>query len=261
MQSKYVVGITGGKGGVGKSNVAVNLSVSLASLGYKPLIIDADINMGNVELLLGVKSKNNISDLLNSSCKLEDVLVKDVYGVDVLPTGIGGSNSREISSENIVSIINHIEHSSTDHDVIIIDTSAGSGSSVMNILSLCSDILVVGCNEPTAIMDAYSLIKTMNLYFGRNDFLFLANMVASENNAKQAYRSLTRVSDNFLNVNIKYWGHIPNDKDVAKAVCKQKPYMVNSPKSMAAQSISVLASKVANCINRREVGSMIRETV
>ncbi|MBT6207634.1 MAG: AAA family ATPase [Francisellaceae bacterium] len=261
MQFKYVVGITGGKGGVGKSNIAVNLGSSLAKLGYKPLIIDADINLGNIELLLGVESKNNIMDLLSGRCDIDDVLIQASPRLDILPTGIARNTTVELKSTDVLSIISHIERSSNNHDVIIVDTSSGVGATVMNMLRLCQDILVVVCNEPTSIMDAYSLIKTMNIKLKRNTFSFLASMVNSEQEAKNTYQSLVRVTDNFLDVNLKYFGHVLRDNFVAKAIKQQEPYVLKYPEAKASKCILNITKKIMyRASTSKGEGTLLRET-
>jgi flagellar biosynthesis protein FlhG len=241
-----VIAVTGGKGGVGKSNVSVNLSLALAELGRRVVLMDADLGLANIDVLLGLTCARNISDVLAGDCTLSDVLVNGPGGIKIVPASSGTQHLTQLGPLEQAGLINAFSELSSQLDVLIIDTAAGISEQVVAFVRAAQEILLVVCDEPTSITDAYALIKVLN---SRNDvyrFRILANMVRSEHEGQHLYNKLTRVSERFLEVALHYVGSIPFDETVRKAVQRRRPLYEAYPRSRAALAFKQLAQKVDN---------------
>jgi len=239
-----VIAVTGGKGGVGKTNVSVNLSVSLAQSGRRVVLMDADLGLANVDVLLGLKPTHNIANLLAGECGLREIMVEAPGGLRIVPASSGTQSLVNLSAHEHAELIHAFSEMEDEIDVLVVDTAAGISESVVSFVRAAQEVLVVVCDEPTSITDAYALIKLLNRDSGMNRFRVLANMVRSEQEGRNMYAKLTTVTDRFLDVTLQYVGSIPYDESVRKAVQKQQPVCRAFPRSPAAQAFSKLAQKV-----------------
>lgn len=247
MRSKHpvqVIAVTGGKGGVGKTNVAVNLSAALAAAGRRVVLMDADLGLANVDVLLGVKPRQTIANMLAGECTLRDILVDAPGGMKVVPASSGTQSLVSLSAHEQAELIHAFSDIEDQLDVLVIDTAAGISETVVNFVRAAQEVLVVVCDEPTSITDAYALMKLLNRDYGMNRFRVLANMVRSEQEGRNMFTKLTTVTDRFLDVALQYVGCIPYDESVRKAVQKQQPVLKAFPRSQSALAVNKLAQKV-----------------
>ena len=239
-----VIAVSGGKGGVGKSNVAINLSVALAENGSRVVLLDADFGLANVDVLLGLKALNTIEQVLDGQCSLQDILLTGPAGIKIIPASSGTRRLSMLSSLEHAGLIRAFSDIAGQLDVLVIDTAAGISDSVVNFLSAAHEVLMVVCNEPSSITDAYALIKLLNRDFGRSRFRIVANMVADEQEGRQLFESLNQVCGQFLDVGLIYAGTVPFDSKLREAVRQQEPVILAAPSSPSARALRELAKQV-----------------
>ncbi|PAU89152.1 cobyrinic acid a,c-diamide synthase [Pseudomonas sp. WN033] len=247
MGSKHpvqVIAVTGGKGGIGKTNVSVNLSLALAELGRRVVLLDADLGLANVDVLLGLKPRATLADVLEGSCDLRDVMLPGPGGIRVVPAASGVSHMVHLNAQEHAGLIQAFSEIGDDLDVLIVDTAAGISDSVLSFVRAAQEVLVVVCDEPTSITDAYALIKLLNRDFGMTRFRVLANMVNTPQEGRTVFAKLTKVTDRFLDVALQYVGAVPFDEMVRKAVQKQRAVYDLYPRSKASMAIRAIAQKV-----------------
>ncbi|HFB64270.1 MAG TPA: MinD/ParA family protein [Aeromonadales bacterium] len=239
-----VISVTGGKGGVGKSNISVNMAVALAMEGHRVMLLDADLGLANVDVMLGLKVKRNLSHVLNGDCDLEDIIITGPEGMKIIPAASGTKSMAHLSEMEHVGLVRAFSSLSEQVDYLIVDTAAGIADNVISFTLASQDVLMVVCDEPTSITDAYALIKVLSQEHNIYNFKVLANMVRSPQEGRHLFSKLTAVSDRFLDVGLEYLGSVPFDENVRNAIRKQKPFVQTYPRSPAAVAIKQLAKKV-----------------
>jgi len=239
-----VIAVTGGKGGVGKTNVSVNLSLALGDLGRKAVLMDADLGLANVDIMLGLRPKRNISDVLAGECRLTDVMLDVNENVRIVPASSGTQAMTSLSAHEHAELIYAFNDVADEMDVLIIDTAAGISDAVVSFVRAAQEVLVVVCDEPTSITDAYALIKLLNRDYRMTRFRVLANMVYTDTEGRSMFNKLLTVTDRFLDVTLQYVGSIPYDENVRKSVQRQVPVLKAFPKSKAALAYRQLATRV-----------------
>lgn len=239
-----VIAVASGKGGVGKTNVSVNLSLALAQTGKKVMLLDADLGLANVDLMLGLKSPFNLSHVINGERKLEDIIIKGPDELMIVPAASGTQMMSELTPQQHAGMIRAFGELNMDLDTLVIDSSAGISDSVVSFCKAAHDILVVVCDEPASLTDAYALIKVMNQDHGIQRFQVLANMVNSEQEARQLFAKLNHVAGMYLDVNLSLIGHIPYDDSLKKAVKSQKAVLKAYPSSPASRAFTNVAKKI-----------------
>ncbi|TVP92895.1 MAG: MinD/ParA family protein [Pseudomonadaceae bacterium] len=239
-----VIAVTGGKGGIGKTNVSVNLSLALAELGRRVVLLDADLGLANVDVLLGLKPKATLVDVLDGTCDLRDVLIDGPGGIRIVPAASGAARMVNLQPQEHAGLIQAFSDIGHNIDVLIVDTAAGISDSVISFVRAAQEVLVVVCDEPTSITDAYALIKLLNRDHGMTRFRVLANMVHTPQEGRSVFAKLTKVTDRFLDVALQYVGAVPYDESVRKAVQKQKAVYEAFPRSKASIAIRGIAQKV-----------------
>ncbi len=239
-----VIAVTGGKGGVGKSNVSVNLAIALSKLGQKVMLLDADLGLANVDIMLGLKAEKNLSDVLEGNCELKDIVIQGPSGLQIVPASSGTKNMAELSSVQHAGIIQAFSEIGQDLDFLIVDTAAGITDMVVNFIQASQEVLAVVCDEPTSITDVYALMKVLNRDHQIVRFHVLANMVKTSQEGRALFSTLSGVCNRFLDVTLDYLGSIPFDDNVRKSVKKQKPLIEAFPRSPATLAIKSLAKKV-----------------
>ena len=238
-----VMAVTGGKGGVGKTNVSLNLAISLAKQGKRVLVLDADLGLANCDVLLGLRVDKNLSHVLRGECTLDDILVTGPHGVKIAPATSGSQSMAELGTTEHAGLIRAFSELRTEIDTLIVDTAAGISDMVMSFSRAAQDVLVVVCDEPTSLTDAYALIKILNREHGVFKFKIIANMVRSEREGKELFSKLSKVTSRFLDVALELVGVIPFDENIRKSVRKQAAIVDAYPSSPAALAITNLAQK------------------
>ncbi|CAG9296176.1 MinD/ParA family ATP-binding protein [Celerinatantimonas diazotrophica] len=241
-----VIAVTGGKGGVGKTNVTLNMAVAMAAQGKRVMVLDADLGLANVDVMLGLRVTRNLSHVLRGECQLEDILVEGPNGILIAPATSGTQSMVELSQTEHAGLIRAFSELKTPIDVLLVDTAAGISEMVLSFSRAAQDILVVVCDEPTSITDAYALIKILSNEHGCYKFKIVANMVHNLREGQELYTKLTRVTDRFLDATLELVACIPYDNNVRQAVRKQKVIVDGFPKSPASLAFRSLASKAAS---------------
>ena len=239
-----VITVASGKGGVGKTNVSVNLGVALSRLGHRVLLMDADMGLANVDIMLGLQTDYNLSHVLDGEKTLKEVIVEGPAGLKVIPAASGVKRMAQLSPMENAGIINAFSDLSDELDVLIVDAAAGIADSVISFCRAAQEVVVVVTDEPASITDAYALIKVLSRDYGLTRFRLLANMTRSSKHGQLLYQKLARVCDQFLDVAIDYLGTVPFDHDLRSAVQKQIPVTLASPNSDAAKAFREIARKV-----------------
>ncbi|MFT6778097.1 MAG: flagellar biosynthesis protein FlhG [Paraglaciecola sp.] len=238
-----VIAVTGGKGGVGKTNVTLNTAISLAQQGKRVMVLDADLGLANVDVLLGLRVEKNLSHVLSGECTLDEVLVEGPYGIKIAPASSGSQSMTELTPTEHAGLIRAFSELQSQIDVLIVDTAAGISDMVLSFSKASQDIIMVVCDEPTSLTDAYALIKILNKEHGIFRFKIVANMVRSMREGDELFSKLTKVTNRFLDVALELVAVIPFDENVRKSVRKQKAIVEAFPTSPAAIAIRRLAKK------------------
>ncbi len=238
------IAITGGKGGVGKTNISVNLGVAAAELGQKVMLFDADLGLANIDVVLGLHPAHDLSHVLRGECALDDALVTGPAGLQVVPGASGVQALAELSPAEHAGLIRAFSEVGADTELLIVDTAAGISDTVLSFSRAAHDIVVVVCDEPASITDAYAIIKLLNRDYGHQRFQVLANMTRSAQEGRELYSKMCRVTDRYLDVALGFMGAIPFDESLRRAVKVQKPVVQAFPRSRAAQVFRNLAKRV-----------------
>ncbi len=249
-----VIAISAGKGGVGKSNVSVNLAVALAQRNKNVMLLDADLGLANVDIMLGLHTKYNLSHVIQGVCHLSDIILQGPNGISVIPSASGTEFMTQLTQTEHAGIIDAFNELTDDLDYLIIDTAAGISDTVLSFTRSSQELIVVVCDEPTSLTDAYALIKVMSKRYEWTHFHILANMVRNLKDGRDLFNKLFRVSEQFLDVQLDYLGAIPFDEHVHKSVKMQKPVITAYPDSDASAAIRELAENVSNWPFRSVLG-------
>lgn len=239
-----VVAVTGGKGGVGKTSVSINLSIALAERGRRVVLLDADLGLANVDVLLGLRPKRNLADVLGGDCGLGDIMLDGPGGIRIIPASSGTQSMASLSRLEHAGLIHAFSAIGSGMDVLVIDTAAGIADSVLSFVRAAQECLVVVCDEPSSIADAYALMKLLHRDHGMQHFRLLGNMVRSAQEGANLYRKLAQVCDRFLDITLLDAGHIPYDDMVRKCIQRQRPVLLGAPQSRAANALRELAARV-----------------
>jgi flagellar biosynthesis protein FlhG len=238
------IAVTGGKGGVGKTNVSVNLGVAAAEMGQRVLLLDADLGLANIDVVLGLHPEYDLSHVMRGERSLDEVLVEGPAGMKVIPGASGVQALAELSAAEHTGLIRAFSEVAADTELLIVDTAAGISDTVLSFSRAAHDIVVVVCDEPASITDAYAIIKLLNRDYGHRRFRVLANMVRSAQEGRELYNKMCRVTDRYLDVNLGFMGAVPFDESLRKAVRAQRPVVQAFPRSRAAQVFRNLAKKI-----------------
>lgn len=239
-----VIAVTSGKGGVGKTNVSVNLGIAMAMSGKQVMLLDADLGLANVDVMLGLHPKYNLSHVINGERSLEEVIIEGPAGLKVVPASSGVKQMAELNPLAHAGLIRAFSELSHSLDVLIVDTAAGVSDSVVSFSLASQEVVVVVCDEPASITDAYALIKLLSREHGMRHFHILANMAKGVQEGRELYEKILRVTDRFLDVTLNYMGLVPFDEYLRKAVQKQRAVLDVYPRSRAAVAFKNLAHKV-----------------
>ncbi|MEW6386693.1 MAG: MinD/ParA family protein [Thermodesulfobacteriota bacterium] len=241
-----VIAVTSGKGGVGKSNIVVNLGLSLARLGHKVLLIDADLGLANLDILLGLTPHFTIQDLLSLRKTMDEVLLEGPGGIKVLPASSGIPELADLDEYQKMFLLDELDNYSAKVDVVLIDTGAGISRNVLFFNIAALERIVVANNEPTSITDAYALIKILATKYNERRFKLVVNGLDKRQDGEKVYRTLLRVMERFLGreVSLEYLGFIPHDEAIPKAVLKQQAVLSLYPKARVSKSFTELGRKL-----------------
>ena len=244
-KKKFVktIAVASGKGGVGKTNVAANLAISLQKLGRKVMIVDADLGLSNIDVLLHLAPKHNIRSLLSGKMLLKDILVEGPHGIQILPAGSGVQELTALDEFQRLRIMEAFDTYDGDIDVLIIDTAAGIAENVAFFCIAAQEIIVVTSPEPTAMTDAYALIKVLYTRYQERDFLVLVNSAKDAREGFEVFRRLSLAADRFLALSLDYLGYLPLDQAVPTAVRAQRAFVDMYPNKAISKLMREIAHK------------------
>lgn len=241
-----VISISSGKGGVGKTNFAINFSIALKKLGYKVVIIDADIGLGNVEILTGVNLKNTISDIVFANKNIVEIMGDGPEGIKIISGGSGLKELSLLNDDNLPKLIKEIEKLQSIVDYIIIDTGAGISPVVIDFIMASNEVIVISTPDPTSIMDSYTLIKSLVTTGFNGKINIVSNLVDNISEGKEVFSKLENASKNFLRVQIDYLGYIQRSDLVNYAVKNQTPFMISHPNHSISKRINIMTMGYLN---------------
>jgi len=238
-----VIAVASGKGGVGKTSVSVNLSTAMAQSGKQVMLLDGDLGLANVDVMLGLQPTCNLANVLEGKCTLDDTILMGPSGLMVIPASSGKKNMAELNRAENAGLIRAFSELSRPIDVLVIDTAAGIADSVISFTQAAQEVIVVICNDPASLTDAYALIKVLNRDHGVERVQVLANMVQNLTEAKEVHENLRRVAERFLDVTLNFMGFVPQDEWLKRAIRRQQPVVQAYPNSAAALAFVGLAKK------------------
>ena len=244
-RAPHVIAIASGKGGVGKTNLTANLAVALASRGLRVCVLDADLGLANLDVLFGLSPTLSLRDVVRGERRLEDVVVDGPAGIRIIPAASGFEELTRLGSDEQLRLLAEVDGLEDSFDVLLVDTAAGISANVLYFTAAAADALVVITPEPTALTDAYALVKVLATRYGRREFLVAVNMAAGAADAEAAFRRLARVAERFLRVRLEYQGYVPYDDALPRAVRHQRPVVLAAPGSPASQGLAALAGRLA----------------
>jgi flagellar biosynthesis protein FlhG len=239
-----VIAVSSGKGGVGKTNVSANLAVALAKQDQEVMLLDADMGLANVDVLLGLNPAYDLSHVINGERTLEEVIVDGPSNVKIVPGSSGISNMANLTAVEHAGLINAFSELGHVIDVLVVDTGAGISESVINFCCASQEVVVVVCDEPASITDAYAFIKVMSREHNIDRFQVLANMAHTPREGRELFLKLSKATDRFLDVMLTFMGSIPYDAQLRKAVQLQRAVVDAFPRSPSAQALKRLAKQV-----------------
>ena len=239
-----VITVTSGKGGVGKTNIAVNLAIALQLMNKRTLLIDADIGMANVDVILGNISHRNMLDLLETRIKLSDVIINSSFGISYISGSSSADKAVGFTKDEQKILYKKLADCDKLADIILIDTGAGLGQNVLDFIKAADETLLVTTNEPTSISDAYAVIKAYSKNSNKKNLRLVVNRVEDIKESEEATTKLQETAKRFLNMPIECAGYVFEDYVVQESVKKQMPFIVNKPMSPASKCIISLANNL-----------------
>jgi len=242
-----VIAVTSGKGGVGKTNITLNLAILMRKLDKRIILIDADLGLSNIEVLSGVIPKFNIGDVINSKIGLEEALSEGPLGLKFLSGGAGLATLTNLSEKQILTVVNNFGALDEISDIILIDTGAGISQNVINFVKASTETILVVTPEPTSIADAYAIIKSLKRASAIIPVLrIVVNIASGYNEGLDIFEKLNKVSEQFLGIKLEFLGVIPFDGSVTRAVKRQEPLAVCFPHAESTKSLENIALKLLN---------------
>lgn len=251
-----VIAVTGGKGGVGKTNVVANLAYAMTKIGKRVLVLDADLGLGNLDVLLGLAPKYHIGHLLSGERSLDEVIVRGPNGMMILPASSGVQELTSLTEGQKLSFISELDNLKESVDILLIDTGAGISSNVLYFNTAAQEIIVVVTPEPTSITDAYALMKVLFQKHDERRFNLLVNSVKGPKEGIDVYNNLCTVADRYLDISINYLGSVPFDENLQKAVREQRAITDLYPHSKASEEFYNIARAILDSQPKKVTGNI-----
>ncbi len=239
-----VIAVSSGKGGVGKTNVSVNLAIGLARSGKSVMLLDADLGLANIDIMLGFNSKYDLHHVITGECSLDEIIIEGPAGINIVPGSSGIGRMADLTVLEQANLIRAFGELQNPVDVLIIDTAAGISNSVISFSKAAQEIFVVVCDEPASITDSYGLIKVLSHEHGVKRFQILSNMVKNSEHGKKLFAKILRTAEIYLDVSIGYLGSIPMDEKLRESVKMQSAVMESFPHCSSSIAFQRLAKKV-----------------
>ncbi|HAA43380.1 MAG TPA: ATP-binding protein [Ruminiclostridium sp.] len=249
LKSAKVITVTSGKGGVGKTNITINLAIALSEMGKRVTVMDADLGLGNIDVLLGVVPKYTLVDVIYNNKNIVEVLSEGPGNIKFVAGGSGIEDLAKLDNYQIQKFLANIALLDKISDIILIDTGAGLSDSVMNFVMAADEVILVTTPEPASITDAYAIIKAVSKRYSSKTVKLIINMAENVTEAKNVINKFSMVTQKFLEIDLQPLGFILQDNMVIKAVKAQQPFTISFPKSMAAKQIKEISKKLLDINN------------
>lgn len=255
-RTSRVITVTSGKGGVGKTNVAVNLGITLSEYGFKVIVLDADFGLANIDVLFGIVPRFTLLDVINNKKTITEILTEGPKNVKFISGGSGIEQLAKLDKAQLERFIENIEILDKLADYIIIDTGAGVSESVISFVMAADEVLLVTNPEPTSITDAYALIKMVSNRDKNKHIKLIVNKAENQIEAENILRKLSMVAEKFLSIKLSPLGFLINDEIVPKSVKMQQPFTIAFPKSSPTKQIRDICKKLVQIKVERNQGGV-----
>jgi len=254
------IAVTSGKGGVGKSNFALNCAVALALMRQKVLLIDADTNLANLDILIGINSRFNLSDVIAGEKFMREIIMPGPGGIDILPGSSGVLEMLDLDLQVQRRLVETFSELEQEYNFILIDTGAGLTPSILSYVSAADEVALITNQEPTSIADAYAMIKVVTHRNPTLPIRLMVNLAPSQEAALDVYDRINLVAQNYLNLPVEFLGYMPRDPNVPAAVARQAPFVLAYPRTPASVAIRMMARQL---LHRKggEGGSLLERMV
>lgn len=239
-----VIAVSSGKGGVGKSNVATNMAVALAGSDRNVMLLDADLSLANIDVLLGLQPRFNLSHVVSGDVDLESTIINGPRGVRIIPASSGNFSMTDLPSAAQAAIIQAFGGLAIQPEILVVDTASGISESVARFVQAAQEAVIVVCNEPSSITDAYALIKVFSRHYNVSHFHIVTNQTRDAKEGAELYSKLVRVTDSYLDVVLRQLGNVPHDDYLKRAVQEQRAVVEAYPRSSAGQAFKQIAQKL-----------------
>lgn len=247
-----ILAITGGKGGVGKTTISINLAVCLARMQQQTLLFDADFGLANVDVLLGLKPSRNISHVLNSQCDLQDVCINGPHQLKIIPSASGMQELAELSSHELASLIQSFSTLTDDVDYMLVDMASGISTQVIDVTHASQDIILVVCNDPASLMDSYAVMKILHKKYARCRFGIIVNKVKNDYEAYEVFNRFQDAAAKFINISLQYLGNVPVDDLVQMAARERVSIVDKFPQAPSTKAFENICHKIFQWKNENQ---------
>ena len=241
-----IISVTGGKGGVGKSCISVNLALGLQKLGGRILLLDGDLGLANADQLLGVHAPSTLLDVIQGRTDLREAVVETPYGVSLLPACSGRQEMAELDDKTRVELLENVKALDGEYDFVVVDTAAGIGETALGLAGAGNQILAVATPDPTSARDVFAVMKILSKDYGVRNISLVPNMVSSPAEGMALYQKISRVTGRFLPLSLNLGGIVIRDPNLAKSVRNRAPMMATYPGATASKQISEIAVRLVN---------------
>ena len=244
-----------GKGGVGKTSLAINSAINLSLSGFSVAVLDADFGMSNANIMMDVKADKTISNVLSGDCTLEDVVCETHAGVKLIPGGSGTLDTLNLDTEQRWKVIRSLDVLEEDLDFLIVDTPAGASNSSIEFASAVDHVVVTLVGEPTSFMDAYAFLKALHLEKKVNKFSVIVNMAKNENTALRDFKSFEKIALMFLPVELSFMGWMPGSSDIVQSIIARKPFILDkSSKKSVGRCMDAITKNIQQIAPKQRSG-------
>lgn len=240
---RKIIAVTSGKGGVGKSSIVSNMAYVLSNMGEVTYIFDADLSLGNIDIMFGMVPKFNVKDLIEGKKHITDVVAEGPFGIKIIPATSGVAEFSNLSMEERQILLSSFREI-PEYDFLIVDTSAGLSSNVVYFNAISEDVFIVITPDPASLTDSYAVVKALRSKTGQKTFNIIANLVKDEKEGIEIFKKIVTVADRFLDVYLNFFGYIPTDNNISLATKKQKLWAEHFPQSSATKALTKICDRL-----------------